>query len=69
MNQMKRAKYVSLAGDATTMMMMAMLVMIMKMKMMSSQGRSCQLIKTTTVMIVQIMIAKTVIISLKTIMR
>lgn len=50
-------------------MMMAMMVMIMKRKMMSSQGRSCQLIKTTAVMIAQITIATTVIISLKTITR
>lgn len=53
--RMKCAKYVSSAGgdgdaddddDG-----MAMMVMIMKRKVMSSRGRSCQLIKATTVMI------------------
>lgn len=52
---------------ATATMMMAMMVMIMKRKVMSSRGRSCQLIKATTVMIAQIMIAATAIISLETI--
>lgn len=55
------------ATAMATMMMMAMMVMIMKRKVMSSRGRSCQLIKATTVMIAQIMIATTAIISLETI--
>lgn len=58
--------YHRLVATATT-MMMAMMVMIMKRKVMSSRGRSCQLIKATTVMIAQIMIAATAIISLETI--
>lgn len=53
----------------TMVMVMAMMVMIMKRKVMSSQGCSCQLIKTTAVTIAQIMIAATAIISLKTITR
>lgn len=61
--------YHGLVATTTTMVMMAVMGMIMKRKMMSSQGRSCKLIKTTTVMIAQIMIAKTAIISLKTIRR